>query len=1222
MILKKNKLIISLLVVFLLSTLIGITIDYRANSDKKSQLKLNNFQDVFLEKEALLDEYLAFLAETLSNEKQFIPDKDNLSKEEAELKDKELSLFAFENDSLIYWSDNSINLTHSFINHEFESQVEFIDNSWFYIKKTKIGKRQLLGLLLIQKEYTYENKYLKKHFATAFGLSDSYIIHFHKDDENAIKNIKGQSLFSLEKEKDNFLSQPDFNKAVYFYFLSLLCGVLLAIQFIRIRRKLWFRSIGILAFGILLVGLRYIMLSKGVPNVFSSMELFSPVLFASSFYFPSLGDFAINSFFIFSFIYAYTKYFPYQVLLRNRALTFNFIFLLINLVFYTLLYAIISILFKNLVLDSSMSFQMYEIKDNWVYSMFGLVILIQLFYGLILLGKLTNRSIKDKISTPLRLLAIILFFGLYTLLKKIMGLQIDWLGLGFELSLLFAIILIDKFVKASYFHTFFITLLLCISIFISNRINTFAEQKEKQARVLETLNLSSENSPTSESLLIELEKQIISNHQLKELSLNPVRNETKIINYLENNLLVGYWEQFHIQITVCGENDELNVEPDDQIRNCYAFFEEMILKNGEIIVGSNFYNLNEYDGMVSYVGKLEVEARRGKSHRIFIRLDSKSRSQGLGYPDLLLDSKVGVQPTGKDYSFAKYRNGKLIASSGEFNYYLNDAGFGQSDGTYAWKQLDHYSHLIYRFGENSLVLSSPEITWFKRFIAIPYIFILFYIFTIIIAFVERFPWRLKLKYSFKYRIQYSIIAVLMLFFLLLGGGSIYYNIEQFNHKHNRELSEKLQIIKQEIIPELQLKPSNSEITERLQQISNLIFADIHLYSNKGELIASSRYEIFDKKVQGKQMNFSAFYQLFHKERTHFIHKEQIGSMEYLSAYESLIDSNNQRLAFINLPYFIKSQDLKSELFNLILTGINLHLFMILIAIFVSVIISNKITQPLRLIENKLQSTRLGKHSTAIAYTKNDEIGSLIKVYNKMLVDLEQSAELLAQSERETAWREMARQVAHEIKNPLTPMKLSIQFLLRRYDDQSPDWGKHLKQVSKTLIHQIDTLSSIATAFSNFAKMPESRSENLNLVDILKHAFSLYQNDKHKIKLNLNGIDEAMASLDREQFVRIYVNLLNNAIESIPSEEEGAIQMELKEENGYWLTSVTDNGKGVDPKIKGRLFYPNFTTKSSGMGLGLAIVKNSVVQAGGEIWVESELDKGSCFYVKIPRLNKS
>lgn len=184
------------------------------------------------------------------------------------------------------------------------------------------------------------------------------------------------------------------------------------------------------------------------------------------------------------------------------------------------------------------------------------------------------------------------------------------------------------------------------------------------------------------------------------------------------------------------------------------------------------------------------------------------------------------------------------------------------------------------------------------------------------------------------------------------------------------------------------------------------------------------------------MNFSAFYQLFHKERTHYIHKEQIGNMEYLSAYESVVDADNKRLAFINLPYFIKSQELRSELFNLILTGINLHLFMILIAIFVSVIISNKITQPLRLIENKLQKTRLGSHSSEIEYNKNDEIGSLIKVYNKMLLDLEKSAELLAQSERESAWREMARQVAHEIKNPLTPMKLSIQFLLRRYDDQS------------------------------------------------------------------------------------------------------------------------------------------------------------------------------------------
>jgi len=1209
-------------VIFSISLFIGIRVDSQANADGHSQKIIEHFQKVFLEKENQVDVYLEYLKEVLIDQDAFIPENNDLSIQEHELKNEEISLFALEKDSLIYWSDNSINLPKSITNEEFESKVAFIDNAWFYVKKTKLKQKQLIGLILIQKNYAYENKYLKKNFAKAFDLSDSYILNFQDQANIPIKNRKGKTLFTLEKESDNFLFQPDFNSAIYFYFLSLICGILLAIQIIRIRKKLWFRILGILAFGFLLGWLRYFMLSNGIPNVFSSMELFSPVLFASSFYFPSLGDFAINSFFIFSFIYVYSNYFPYQVLLRNRTRTLSYIFLFINLIFFYLLYATISLLFKNLVLDSSLSFQMFVIKSNWIYSMLGLVVLIQLFYGLILLGSLINRSIKDKLSITIRFLAITLFFIGIIGVRKLLGMPFDWIDLGFQFLLLTAIILVAEFVKPSYFHTFFIALLLGVSVFISNRINTFSAQKEMQIRVLEALNLSTEYSPTSESLLIELEKQIKSDPKLKKLCQNPIANEIKIIDYLQNKYLIGYWEQFNLQITLCDENDKLNVEPDNQIRNCHEFFEEMLLKNGEIIAGSNFYNLNEYDGMVSYLGQIDINGAKSQKHRIFIRLDSKIRSQGLGYPDLLLDEKIQVQATGKDYSFGKYQDGKLIASSGEFNYYLNDAGFGKSKETYAWKELDDYSHLIYRFGNNALIVSSPEINWHKKFITIPYVFILFYLFTIIVGLIERFPWRLKFKYSFKYRIQYSITAVLMLFFLLLGGGSVYYNIQQFNQNHNRELSEKLQIVKQEILHELQFSDNKDMLSERLQQVSNLIFADIHLYNTNGDLIASSRKEIFDKKLQGKQMNFSAFYQLYYKERTHYIHKEKIGNMEYLSAYESLVDADNKRLAFINLPYFIKSQDLKTELFNLILTGINLHLFMILIAIFVSVIISNKITQPLRLIENKLQGTRFGTHSAAIEYNKNDEIGSLVKVYNKMLLDLEQSAELLAQSERESAWREMARQVAHEIKNPLTPMKLSIQFLQRRYDDQSPDWGKHLKQVSQTLIDQIDTLSSIATAFSNFAKMPESKSEDLNLVEILEHVLSLYRNDKHHISLKLNRIEKAIACLDREQFVRIYVNLLNNAIESIPSEAEGEILIELQEEKEHWLSSVSDNGKGVDPNIRGRLFYPNFTTKSSGMGLGLAIVKNSVVQAGGEIWVESEFGKGSCFYVRIPKQTKS
>lgn len=366
------------------------------------------------------------------------------------------------------------------------------------------------------------------------------------------------------------------------------------------------------------------------------------------------------------------------------------------------------------------------------------------------------------------------------------------------------------------------------------------------------------------------------------------------------------------------------------------------------------------------------------------------------------------------------------------------------------------------------------------------------------------------------------------------------------------------------------------------------------------------------------MNFTAFYQLFFKERTHFIHNEEIGEMKYLSAYETLIDENNKTIAYLNLPYFLRSQELQKEMFNLILAGVNLHVLMILLAIILSVIISNKITYPLRLIQNKLKATRFGTHSEQIEYSKSDEIGSLVKEYNQMLLELEESANRLARSERESAWREMARQIAHEIKNPLTPMKLSIQFLQKRFEEQSENREEHFNRVSKTLIEQINALSSIATAFSNFAQMPLAKNERLNMVEILNHVISLFKNDDFNLRLELNGIEQAEVFVDREQFVRVFVNLINNAIQSVPDNRKVEVNLVLEKTERNYQIKVIDNGIGINQEVMEKLFSPNFTTKSGGMGLGLAIVKRIIENANGRIWVESKVESGSCFFIQIPK----
>jgi nitrogen fixation/metabolism regulation signal transduction histidine kinase len=280
--------------------------------------------------------------------------------------------------------------------------------------------------------------------------------------------------------------------------------------------------------------------------------------------------------------------------------------------------------------------------------------------------------------------------------------------------------------------------------------------------------------------------------------------------------------------------------------------------------------------------------------------------------------------------------------------------------------------------------------------------------------------------------------------------------------------------------------------------------------------------------------------------------------------------------------------------------------------------SNTITQPLRLVQEKFALINLRGKNTKIEYDQEDEIGSLVKAYNEMVDQLERSAEIMAKSERESAWREMAKQIAHEIKNPLTPMRLSIQHLQRTWNDKSENWDEQLSRLSKTIIDQIDNLSAIATEFSNFAKMPQTNNEQLNIVTLLKETMELFDGTENmKLNLNLNGLSEVYVYADKEQLSRVFINLIKNAQQACVEGRQAEISVSLYTTSEKVTVKVRDNGKGIPEDIRDKMFQPNFTTKSSGMGMGLAIVKSIVKNARGEIFYTTEVNKGTTFTVEFP-----
>jgi len=1221
----KNKFLKYIPAIFsLVFLLLAVSTEYYFRQNDYLVKVASHTQQVFEKKEKLLEKDLGELRSAVAEQDGVLSKYNNFSEFEKDLKKDGFVLLACKQDSLVFWSNNSFLIPKRDFLKKDNSLVVRLDDGFYYMQKQKMDSIDLYGFMLLKKIYPYQNKFLKNHFGPDFFIPSSFDLSLNSKEGAPVYNPNGEYLFSLSDDNVGFGAVRGQKGVGLLYLFAILSGLFFISILLRQLKNLKFGISAFLVWGVSLVLIRYFMLLWGFPRVFSDLEIFSPVLFASSFFFPSLGDFIINSFFFFIFVYTYSRFLKKNQFFKPQKSSQVVTWLVLHLFFLFLLYFAIENQFESLILDSSFSLQMFVFQDNGIYVFVGFTILILLFYTLVQIANLLGDIARNNWNFKTYLIVVIpisvIFSSVIYFWDPVKTDIINWL---FPILLVFVLGLINYQKEKGGRYSLYVILLLGVSIFVTNRINFFSSQKEKQDRQVAAMNLSTEYDPTSETFLLEIQDKLDQDSVLNDLYKHPFRNESEIADYIQNKYFTGFWEQYHLQVTICSDTDDLSIEPDDQIRNCFEFFEEMIVTTGEPIPNSNFYYLNEFDGMVSYLGVISNSADQLNEVKIYLRLDSKLGDEGLGYPDLLLDERVDLRPVSNDYSYGKYQNGKLIASSGKFNYFMSSSGFGNNSANFFWKQIDNYDHLIYKFDNNAVVVSCPSVSWYNKVITIPYVFVLFYVFGFFIWLLEKISNKFRINLSFKYRIQYSIIGLLMLFFLLLGGGTVYYVINQTSESNNKNLQEKLQLVKREVIGTLSDNNSKQRgvITDQLRQLSNLIFADIHLYNLSGKLIATSRPEIFEEKLQEERMNFAAYYQLFFKGRTHFIHKEQIGQMSYLSAYETLVDENNETIAFVNLPYFLKSRELEKEMFNLILAGVNLHVLMILLAIFLSVIISNKITYPLRLIQNRLKATRFGSYGEQIEYSKNDEIGGLVKEYNQMLVELEESASRLAKSERESAWREMAKQIAHEIKNPLTPMKLSIQFLQKRHEEKTPNWEEHFNRVSKTLIEQINALSSIATAFSNFAKMPSAKNENLNLVSILEHTVDLFKNDDFDLKLDLNFIEKASIFVDREQFVRVFVNLINNAIQSIPEGAPAQVVIELEELDSDYQICVIDNGSGINPRIKEKLFSPHFTTKSSGMGLGLSIVKNIIENAKGSISVESESNIGSCFIVRIPKIKE-
>ncbi|AUS05282.1 sensor histidine kinase [Pseudotamlana carrageenivorans] len=405
--------------------------------------------------------------------------------------------------------------------------------------------------------------------------------------------------------------------------------------------------------------------------------------------------------------------------------------------------------------------------------------------------------------------------------------------------------------------------------------------------------------------------------------------------------------------------------------------------------------------------------------------------------------------------------------------------------------------------------------------------------------------------------------------------------------------------------------------EEIYNIADIHKLQINLYDLDGSLLISSkagfRNNVADKCIKTEVLN-AISNTAVHR----YVDKHKENGETFLSSYTYLTDQKSKALAILNLPYLENDDFLTKELEAFLTRMAYAFSFVLFMAIGLAFLLSKFITKSLKTISDKINATRLERLNEKIVIDDtSEEITTLVNSYNSMIDELEESAIQLAKSEREQAWREMAKQVAHEIKNPLTPMRLTVQDFQRKFNPEDDNIYLKVDEYTKTLIQQIDTMSSIAAAFSNFAKMPAQQNENLNVVEIVKLALDIF-NENYIVFAS--DRDHIIAKLDRTQLIRVVTNLVKNAIQAMSENNEPKILVNVSEVNNNVEISISDNGVGISEASKDMVFEPKFTTKTSGMGLGLAMVKNIVETYNGTISFVSEKGKGTIFKVTFPKAN--
>lgn len=903
-------------------------------------------------------------------------------------------------------------------------------------------------------------------------------------------------------------------------------------------------------------------------------------------------------------------------------------------------------------------------KLIWVSALTALLIAGEILFT-ILLQKISNADmlITGKGFTPLAMIQIIglLFiaaattftganifdqllrlpsqgFGAAVWLIPALSFGLFWIFAGIGLKVLLLVLpallffmlanLIPKFSLGKSFVISFVWIV--VSTGFALIVSVSGQRVADEEQLLLAKKLSSDKDPMLEYLFSDLQTSLSNDSVLQKLLFERNTDDQLISNYLSENYLIGYLARYETEVTTCYADQDLILQPENLKVNCIGYFGSLLASRGDTLNRGSLHLIDNNLLGVHYVGYLtfaEPRETMPDTLHVFIEFFYKYIPEGTGYPELLIDIDKGISPDLNKFSFASYRDGQLYYKFGSYFFPLHLEQFSVRSEEFF--NNNGYRHVALKYDDKTLIISRKNKTWAELLAPFSFVLLINGLLILLLGWWQQgIPDFRKLMASFRTRLQLLISVSLIVSFALIGLITTVYMTDIYRRKNDDFLSEKMQSLLVEMEHKLKDLPLTGPLVrEYLNQLllkfSLVFFTDINLYDINGSLLATSRPEIFEKGLTSNMMHPEAFRRMRTQNQLYFRHYEEIGKARFISAYAPFKNNRGEVIAYINLPYFVKETEMQREVHSMVLSYLNMFILLSALSLLFALYVSRRLTRPLQMIQMKMSRVQLNHTNEKIDYQRYDEIGELVNQYNTLLDQLALSAKLLARSERESAWREMARQVAHEIKNPLTPMRLSVQYLLKAWDDRDPDIDQKLKNISQTLISQIDTLSSIASAFSDFAVMPQPKPQIIDLAEVLNKVVHLFDHQENiRFEFHQNSTKPALVEADPENLNRIFTNLIKNSIQAIGNRANAYIIVRLGEAGAWYTVEVEDSGKGMTEEESRKAFTPNFTTKSSGMGMGLSIVYSLVQQSGGNIRFETHPGQGTKFILDLPKAKMS